>query len=384
MKFLQIDNPSEILPIGCRLLHLFGLGRDNRFKLVYWIQCLIYLVFSIIPRILLQIDDVVMLLRLSSEIVFIIYLCLQIGALYFRRAHLYQLVDMLEQCTQQPYSEEIQTFFIRSNVKINKSSIAYVRFFLVIYILYCTMSPIASCMVYVRNMRNETGEQEEFIISSEMNLYYLDIRYNPLHYAIYAGIMFVLSGISSLSLCTKDVVDIAAIKSATLMFQITARQIRELHGQFTQKQLNRVIKSHRDTLLCKNKLQAALNLSLLFQLASCSGIWCLMVFYILLMGLDSRILNLILLLLIVSIETYAYCALGTQLTESGEDVLMAIQQLSWNDQSVTIQRQILFMIRRSQVPIAMTAANLFYANVLQFSQIVQKSYSFFLVLKNVF
>uniref|UniRef100_A0A182WQV3 Uncharacterized protein n=1 Tax=Anopheles minimus TaxID=112268 RepID=A0A182WQV3_9DIPT len=384
MKFLRIDEPCEIIPIGCRLLHLFGLGRDNRFKLVYWIQCLIYLVFSIIPRILLQVDDVVMLLRHISEIVFITYLCLQMAALYFRRAHLYQLVDMLAQCSEQSRSEEIQTFFIRSNIKINKSSIAYVRFFLLLYVLYCTMSPIASFMVYIRNAQNSTGEPDEFIISSEMNLYYLDIRYNPLHYSIYAGTIFVLSGISSLSLCTKDVVDIAAIKTTTLMFQTTAMQIRELSGQFTQDQLSRAIDLHRRTLSCKNKLQDALNLSLLFQLASCSGIWCLMMFYILLMGLDSRILNLVVLLVIVSIETYAYCVLGTQLTESGEDVLMALQQLSWYDQPVRVQRQILFMIHRSQVPILLTAGNLFFASVLQFSEIIQKSYSFFLVLKNVF
>ncbi|XP_053666267.1 uncharacterized protein LOC128715400 [Anopheles marshallii] len=168
MKFLQIEDPREIMSIGCRLLHLLGLGRDNRFRLVYWIQCLVYVVFSIIPRILLQIDDVVVLLRLSSEIVFIIYLCLQMMALYLRRSYLYKLVDMLQQCTEQPLSEEIYRFFIRSNFKINKSSVAYVRFFLVIYVLYCTISPIASCMVYLRNMRNETGVQEQFIISTEM------------------------------------------------------------------------------------------------------------------------------------------------------------------------------------------------------------------------
>lgn len=63
---------------------------------------------------------------------------------------------------------------------------------------------------------------------------------------------------------------------------------------------------------------------------------------------------------------------------------MALQQLSWYDQPVPIQRQILLMIRRSQTPLILRAGKLFSANVVQFGDIVQKSYSFFLVLKNVF
>uniref|UniRef100_A0A6E8VXS4 Odorant receptor n=1 Tax=Anopheles coluzzii TaxID=1518534 RepID=A0A6E8VXS4_ANOCL len=376
MKLLELDNPREAIAIGCRLLKLFGLGRDERFKLVYWLQCVAYLAFSIVPRLLVEIEDMVALMRLIAELVFVVYLCLQIMALYCRRRQLYRLVDMLQQCIDIPYSEQIESFLIRSNVKINQSSAAYARFFMCVYVLYCTMSPLASGFVYIRNQRNATGVQED--------LYDLDIRYNPLHYSIYAGLIFVLSAISSLSLCTKDVIDIAAIKTVTLVFGIVTMQIRDLHEQITQERLNRVIKSHRNALSCATQLEQALNLSVLFQFASCSAIWCLMLFYILLMGLDSRVLSVVLLLVIVSIETYAYCMLGSQLTTQGEDLLMALQQLSWYDQPVPIQRQILLMIRRSQTPLILRAGKLFSANVVQFGDIVQKSYSFFLVLKNVF
>ncbi|EAA45274.1 AGAP009390-PA [Anopheles gambiae str. PEST] len=376
MKLLELDNPREAIAIGCRLLKLFGLGRDERFKLVYWLQCVAYLAFSIVPRLLVEIEDMVALMRLIAELVFVVYLCLQIMALYCRRRQLYRLVDMLQQCIDIPYSEQIESFLIRSNVKINQSSAAYARFFMCVYVLYCTMSPLASGFVYIRNQRNATGVQED--------LYDLDIRYNPLHYSIYAGLIFVLSAISSLSLCTKDVIDIAAIKTVTLVFGIVTMQIRDLHEQITQERLNRVIKSHSNALSCATQLEQALNLSVLFQFASCSAIWCLMLFYILLMGLDSRVLSVVLLLVIVSIETYAYCMLGSQLTTQGEDLLMALQQLSWYDQPVPIQRQILLMIRRSQTPLILRAGKLFSANVVQFGDIVQKSYSFFLVLKNVF
>ncbi|XP_050077987.1 uncharacterized protein LOC126564905 [Anopheles maculipalpis] len=384
MKLLQIHDPREVIPIGCRLLQLFGLGRSEKLKLLYWTQVVFYLVFSIIPRVLVKIEDTVTLLRMGAELTFVSYLYSQILALYIRRKHLYRLVDMLQQCANKHYSEMIDTFLISSNAKINKFSITCCKYFFLMYILYCVIPPVAAIGVYIRNSSNLTVEREEFIISSEMNLYYLDIRYNVLHFAFYTIIICLLTVTSAGSLCIKDVMDVSVIKTTSLMFQVTAMQIRELKEYVSQAQLSTVIESHRDTLLCAQSLQDTLNLSLLFQLTFCSAIWCLMLFYILMMGFDSRILNVVILLLIVTVETWTYCSLGTQLTDQGEEVLMALQQLAWYDQSVTIQKQILFMIRRSQKPIILTAGNLFYANVLQFSEMAQKSYSFYLVLKNVF
>ncbi|XP_061515439.1 uncharacterized protein LOC133393652 [Anopheles gambiae] len=168
MKLFQIDDPREVVPIGCRLLKLFGLGRDEKLKLLYWVQCVFYLVFSIIPRVLVQIDDTIMLLRLGSELAFVSYLYSQILGLYFRRSYLYRLVDLLQTCINKQYSESIDQFVIKSNAKINKLSVTCCKYFTIAYVLYCAMPPIASIVVYVRNQRNKTAEPEEFIISSEM------------------------------------------------------------------------------------------------------------------------------------------------------------------------------------------------------------------------
>ncbi|XP_049301304.1 uncharacterized protein LOC125774970 [Anopheles funestus] len=319
MKLLQIDDPREVIPIGCRLLTLFGLGRDEKPKLLYWCQVVFYLVFSLVPRVLVKIDDTVMLLRLGSELAFVSYLYSQILALYFRRENLYRLVDMLQRCANKRYSEAIDTFLIKSNGKVNKFSVTCCKCFFLLYILYCVMPPIASTGVYIRNTHNLTNEPEEFIISSEMNLYYLDIRFNVLHFAFYTLIICLLTVTSASSLCIKDVMDVSVIRITCLMFQVTAMQIRELKEHISQTQLSTVIDSHRDTLLCAQSLQDTLNLSLLIQLTFCSAIWCLMLFYILLMGFDSRILNVLILLLIVTVETYTYCTLGTQLTDKASD-----------------------------------------------------------------
>ncbi|XP_052895468.1 uncharacterized protein LOC128302644 [Anopheles moucheti] len=384
MKLFQIDDPREVIPIGCRLLTMFGLGRDEKLKLLYWCQVVFYLVFSIIPRLLVKIDDTVMLLRLGSEMTFLTYLYSQILALYFRRKNLYRLVDMLQRCARKQYADHIETFLITYNGKTNKFSVLCCKCFCITYILYCAMPPLASTGIYLRNTRNRTAEPEEFIISSEMNLYYLDIRFNVLHYFFYTVNICLLTVTSASSLCIKDVMDVSVIKTTCLMFEVTVMQIRELRDHISQAQLTTVIEYHRDTLLCARCLQDTLNLSLLVQLTFCSAIWCLILFYVLLMGFDSSIFNVLILLLIVTVETYMYCTLGTQLTDKGNEVLMALQQLAWYNQSITVQKQILFMINRSQKPIILTAGKLFYANVLQFGEMVQKSYSFYLVLKNIF
>ncbi|XP_058064614.1 uncharacterized protein LOC131214253 [Anopheles bellator] len=168
MKFLQIDDPRDTLPISCRLLHLFGLGRDERFKWLFWFQCLLYLVFNIITRFIMDIEDTVTLVRLGAETLFVTSLFAQMLALYVRRVNLYDLIDMLRECTREPCSDEISTFFVRTNGALNKFSIAYCRYFMVVFILYQTMPPIATWVVYLRNRSKQNETPEEYIIPTEM------------------------------------------------------------------------------------------------------------------------------------------------------------------------------------------------------------------------
>ncbi|XP_050082833.1 uncharacterized protein LOC126569637 [Anopheles aquasalis] len=384
MKFLQIDDPSDTLPISYRLMQLFGLGRDEQFKCLYWFQCIMFFLFSIVTRLIMEAEDTVTIVRLGSERVYAISLFSHILGLYVRRSRLYELMDSLRECTAKTHSEEIFSFFLRTNRTINNFSVLYCRYFIGMFILYETMPSVATFFVYFSNKRNLNATPEEYVIPTEMNFYNLDIRYNLLHYSIYFAVVSMLVVTSSVSLCTKGVVDFSAIKFTAMIFEMTAMQIRQLPRQISQPQLLSIIESHQATLRCSKKLQQALSLSLLFQLAFCSAMGCLMLFYILLMGFDSRIFNLALLLFIVTLETYAYCTLGTQLTEKSDEVLQALQSLAWYEQPVAIQKQLLVMIQRSQMPTVLTAGKLIPVNIAQFGAMVQKSYSFYLVLKDLF
>ncbi|XP_035778671.1 odorant receptor 43a-like isoform X1 [Anopheles albimanus] len=216
------------------------------------------------------------------------------------------------------------------------------------------------------------------------SFYNLDIRHNLVHYSIYNFVIGLLTFTSALSLCTKDVVDFGNIRTAALMFEILAMQIRELPRHISQQNLKTIIKSHQTVLQCFRKLQQSLSLALLIQLAFFSAVWCFILVYILLMGLSAEVLNLCIFLIIITIETYSYCSLCTELTTKGNEILLALQELPWYEQPVKIQKQILLMIRRSQVPTVLKAGKLVAVNIALFSSMIQKTYSLYLVMKDIF
>ncbi|XP_049548416.1 odorant receptor 43a-like [Anopheles darlingi] len=68
----------------------------------------------------------------------------------------------------------------------------------------------------------------------------------------------------------------------------------------------------------------------------------------------------------------------------GNEILLALQELPWYEQPVKIQKQILLMIRRSQVPTVLSAGKLVSVNIALFSSMIQKTYSLYLVMKDIF
>uniref|UniRef100_A0A182TRE4 Uncharacterized protein n=1 Tax=Anopheles melas TaxID=34690 RepID=A0A182TRE4_9DIPT len=238
-----------------------------------------------IPRFLIKIDEPIALVRVGAEIVYSTYIFLQLIALYARRSDLYRLIDTLRECVENPYPDDVRAFILSTRDTINKSSVMYSKCFFAVCISYIIMPFMATSAVVVRNRRNQTGEREEYVMPTEMNFYYLDIRFSLLHYSLYFGAVSGLSVIGSLVLCTKDVLDFSLIRTASMLFQATAQQIRNLPPGASQAKLEAIIHSHRSTLKCAAQLQNALNSALLIQITFCTAIWCLMLFYILLLVL---------------------------------------------------------------------------------------------------
>ncbi|XP_050083318.1 odorant receptor 49b-like [Anopheles aquasalis] len=101
-------------------------------------------------------------------------------------------------------------------------------------------------------------------------------------------------------------------------------------------------------------------------------------------GVNVKLMNMFLLFLFVSIETFGYCYLGTKLSDESINVGQAVYGIEWYTLDCRMQRNIGFMIMRSQRRVGVTAAKFCFVDMEQFGTMLNMSYSFFVVLKDAF
>ncbi|EDS41929.1 olfactory receptor [Culex quinquefasciatus] len=99
--------------------------------------------------------------------------------------------------------------------------------------------------------------------------------------------------------------------------------------------------------------------------------------------LDPNLLNVMIIFLLTLVQTFGYSYLGTELAEEAEAVGKAIYDLPWYEHSVELQRFYRLMIQRTQRPTGITGAKFFIVQLTTFASVVQMSYSYYLVLRDV-
>ncbi|KAL9708376.1 hypothetical protein quinque_011894 [Culex quinquefasciatus] len=114
----------------------------------------------------------------------------------------------------------------------------------------------------------------------------------------------------------------------------------------------------------------------------CVIFWSLNMFY-LSKKLDPNLLNVMIIFLLTLVQTFGYSYLGTELAEEAEAVGKAIYDLPWYEHSVELQRFYRLMIQRTQRPTGITGAKFFIVQLTTFASVVQMSYSYYLVLRDV-
>ncbi|XP_035908990.1 odorant receptor 67a-like [Anopheles stephensi] len=135
---------------------------------------------------------------------------------------------------------------------------------------------------------------------------------------------------------------------------------------------------------CAELLELVLQPLLLMQLVLCILIWCTMMLYFSVSGINVKFINMFLLFLFVSIETFGYCYLGTQLSQESINVGKALYDADWIDYDAVMRKKVAFMIMRAQCRVGLTAAKFCFVDMEQFVAMLNMSYSIFVVLKDVF
>ncbi|KAL9708400.1 hypothetical protein quinque_011918 [Culex quinquefasciatus] len=220
----------------------------------------------------------------------------------------------------------------------------------------------------------------------EGNLFYgLLVRTNFLHYHI-----FVLCSLFAYSVCgyfllVKVSALLLMIQYSSSTYRLVELRIRKMaeSKEVTQSELVDIVELHRLAYRCSTLVEQICHLPLALAFLTCILYFCLTLFY-LSHNIGFNLVNVMVLFGLTVLETFGYSYLGSKLTEQADEVGAAIYDLPWFEHSVELQRYYRLMLQRVQRPTEITGAKFFVVQLATFGSAVQMSYSYYLVLKDLF
>ncbi|XP_038109911.1 uncharacterized protein LOC6035758 isoform X1 [Culex quinquefasciatus] len=305
-----------------------------------------------------------------------------------KRTAFEQLIDGLREIFHRamngPHSNDCYDLLLRQNLSINK--------FLKGFVIYCCFGPSIFCVpsLAASHFRywTHSGNQSEpliFELPMEQEFYGLLVRTNFLHYHI-----FVLCSLFAYSVCgyfllVKVSALLLMIQYSSSTYRLVELRIRKMaeSKEVTQSELVDIVELHRLAYRCSTLVEQICHLPLALAFLTCILYFCLTLFY-LSHNIGFNLVNVMVLFGLTVLETFGYSYLGSKLTEQADEVGAAIYDLPWFEHSVELQRYYRLMLQRVQRPTEITGAKFFVVQLATFGSAVQMSYSYYLVLKDLF
>ncbi|XP_055527184.1 odorant receptor 49b-like [Wyeomyia smithii] len=378
---------QEVLVHCFQQLKLIGLwGQQPRPIYRYYVIVAFESVFMFFPKIALGSgkEGFDSFARNIAEIIFISEVVIAIGLFNMRAEAFEKLVFILEEVIHRfetkPYANDIRTA-VR---KMERFFRTYMLYFWTIVSIYLIMPLVSTTVTLLTKSESERGD---FMMVMTMQFYWLDVRRNLTHYGICTvGIIFCTLASAYQSMLKVTVLS-ACIQYGSKLFEFTTQRIEHL-GEFSKghrrrQELREIVEVHQLALNYVNHLEKLVSLFLLNQLTCCILMICLMMYYIsTTFGPDA--VNICLMFAVMMGEMAFFCFNGNTLSNRALEVGHAMYAYDWYLEPVDMQKDILFIIARSQRPTGITAAKFYFVNRERFAIVIQTSYSCFLVLKNVF
>ncbi|XP_053667109.1 odorant receptor 2a-like [Anopheles marshallii] len=168
----------------------------------------------------------------------------------------------------------------------------------------------------------------------------------------------------------------------TLYFQLIQVKLQTVaQDNSFHEEMKTIVMLHQDALNCAKLLESITSLVLLQQLLLCVFIWCSMLLYFTVSGFNVNFMNLFVLFMFDTTETFAYCYLGEQLSNESARVARVVYECSWEVQTLAIQRDLKLVLARAQAPVGITAGKFCFMNMQQFGIVLKTTYSCFVVLR---
>ncbi|XP_038114385.1 uncharacterized protein LOC6031405 [Culex quinquefasciatus] len=386
--FFKLLDPMAVMPFTLRCLSFFGLR--GRHPWHFRVGMFLVLGLITVPKVVFgyrsRID---LIIRGVSELLFDALIDSRVIIFAFKRTEFERLITILRREFNKVNTLNSNSPLIKiveiSNRKIDKYCKRYVLYVMLAVSLFFWPPVAQSVTIWYHHQHDSNGTNLELVTIMEQEFYWLDIRGNTIHYIIYIVFALPSHHYSAAFFTLSGLIMYSSIKSITTLFEVVSTRLATLHelcNDELHQELAELVKMHIDSLRCIELLENISHLGIVIQIVDCIAIWILM-FLSLNANFNLNSISLLVLLIVMTGETYTLCRLGTELSSASLAIADAIYSCHWIQMPVDVRRKLAFMMRMAQKRKGLTAANFYFVDVQQFANIAQRSYSIFIVLKDV-
>ncbi|EDS39719.1 conserved hypothetical protein [Culex quinquefasciatus] len=388
MKSHSPLNCMAVMPFTLRCVKLFGFrgGLHNR---AHFLAALAYrLVVINLPKVAFGLSDQIdVAIRSVSELLFQWHIDIRVVLFAAKVPEFEQLVRILRRVynkvkTLDSNSSE-RKLIEDSNRSLDRRSKSYALYVAVAVTIFYWVPVVQTSTIWLRSLGDNSTTRPKYVMMMEMEFYGLDTRGNIWHYLVYASLSSIAHYYSAVYFALAGMVIFSCIKSIAALFELVSAKLATLHelsGKALREELAELVELHVDGLRCIKLLEDIHSLVMMAQMVNCVLIWISMILSIS-TRFTSETTSLLVLLIVMTGETYVLCQLATELSEVSLTITDSIWNSHWIKLPVDVRKGLAMMLQRAQKKEGLTAAKFFFMDVERFGRVLQTSYSIYVVLK---
>ncbi|KAL9708378.1 hypothetical protein quinque_011896 [Culex quinquefasciatus] len=388
VRWASLPEHLRAMPFNLRFMGFIGLWGPRREICKFLVPLIFATMVIMFPKVVFGIgsSDATAICKGVAEFIFELSNFVTLVILALKRTALERLIQELEDFVREvaigEESKECYDMICKQNYKMRK-----VFNFLVHYCAYGTLGFWLPSFL-ISHYRFWTNSDPLILeLPMEQEFYWLQIRTNFADYHIFMGFSLIAYAICAFFELLKVSTTCFIIRYSALTFRLVAAKIKTL-PQITEDEsrtevhvedLKKVVELHRKAFGITELIEEICQLPVALEFFFCIIFWCLSMFK----KVDLNLINVMIIFGLSLAQVFGYSYLGSQLTEEADAVGKAIYDLHWYEHSIELQRFYRLIIQRTQRPTGITGATFFIVQRTTFASVVQMSYSYYLVLKDV-
>uniref|UniRef100_A0A182FZL9 Uncharacterized protein n=2 Tax=Anopheles albimanus TaxID=7167 RepID=A0A182FZL9_ANOAL len=376
-----------MLQMVVRVANLVGVAGPPEYRYRFVVVFAFFVVMIVVPKVAFGYPDVGSLITGMAELVFQINNCGGMLILYVLNDDFVEVRDRFQLFVDNVFDDGCEPLLEALRTKHHLFQRLTKAFFSALFCttnIYCYSPFMFSLFSYWDTLRNENSTMQYFQHMEE-NFYGLDTRTSFLP-AMFCGLLMLpMIYMCGLTGGVKMAMIVNMIGYCAMCFDLISLKLQEVSRRGThEKEIKEIVKMHQDALQCAKLVEKQVSLVLLLQVVLCVLIWSFILLFLTIKGVrNSQSINLIVLFLFDTAETVAYCYSGDVLSSAGSQVAKAVYHVNWESQTTAVQADLQLILLRAQQPVGVTAGKFSFMSIALFGNLVQKTYSFYIVLRDV-